>query len=93
MKTETLVKDGQTLVLGGIYVVDRSETRHRRCRTCRRLPFLGALFRSNEVGDDRKELLIFVTPRVVETQVARGELTARALESSGFHAALRRRRS
>jgi type IV pilus assembly protein PilQ len=32
-----------------------------------RLPFLGALFRSNEIADDRKELLIFVSPRVVQS--------------------------
>ena len=30
-------------------------------------PFLGPLFRSNEFSDDRKELLIFVSPRVVQT--------------------------
>jgi type IV pilus assembly protein PilQ len=65
--TETLVKDGQTLVLGGIYVVDRSEV-GTAVPYLSKLPFLGALFRSNEVGDDRKELLIFVSPRVVETQ-------------------------
>jgi type II secretory pathway component HofQ len=29
------------------------------------IPLIGALFRSNEVSDSRKELLIFVTPRVV----------------------------
>ena len=34
-----------------------------------KLPFLGALFHSHEVRDDRKELLIFVNPRIVETQV------------------------
>jgi type IV pilus assembly protein PilQ len=68
VKTETLVRDGQTLVLGGIYVVDRSET-GSAVPFLSRLPFFGALFRSHEVGDDRKELLIFVSPRVVETQV------------------------
>jgi type IV pilus assembly protein PilQ len=66
VKTETLVKDGQTLVLGGIYVVDKS---HRQSRTpyLHAVPFLGNLFKSNEVSDSRKELLIFVTPRVVQT--------------------------
>jgi type IV pilus assembly protein PilQ len=68
VQTETLVKDGQTLVLGGIYVVDRSDT-GTAVPYLSRLPFLGALFRSNAVGDNRKELLIFVSPRVVETQV------------------------
>jgi type IV pilus assembly protein PilQ len=69
VQTETLVKDGQTLVLGGIYVVDRSE-KGSAVPFLSRLPLFGALFRSNEVGDERKELLVFVSPRVVETQIA-----------------------
>jgi len=55
-------------VLGGIYVVDRSE-KGTAVPYLNRLPFIGMLFRSNEVSDDRKELLVFVSPRVVETQV------------------------
>lgn len=69
VKTETLVKDGQTLVLGGIYVVDKSE-RESRVPYLHKVPFLGALFRSNEFSDSRKELLIFVTPRIVVTPTA-----------------------
>jgi type IV pilus assembly protein PilQ len=66
VETETLVKDGQTLVLGGIYVVDTS-ARNSSVPYLSRLPVVGALFRSDEFADDRKELLIFVSPRVVET--------------------------
>jgi type IV pilus assembly protein PilQ len=62
--TETLVKDGQTLVIGGIYVVDTS-VRNSRVPYLHSIPLLGALFRSDEVSDSRKELLIFVTPRIV----------------------------
>ncbi|MDP7298454.1 MAG: type IV pilus secretin PilQ [Myxococcota bacterium] len=64
--TETLVKDGQTLVIGGIYVIDKSE-RQSRVPYLHSIPIIGALFRSNEISDSRKELLIFVTPRVVAT--------------------------
>jgi type IV pilus assembly protein PilQ len=64
VKTETLVKDGQTLVLGGIYVVDKAE-RQSRTPYLHAIPFLGNLFKSNEYNDSRKELLIFVTPRIV----------------------------
>jgi type II secretory pathway component GspD/PulD (secretin) len=64
VKTETLIKDGQTLVLGGIYVVDKSE-RQSRVPYLHKIPVLGALFRSDEISDSRKELLIFVTPTVV----------------------------
>ncbi len=67
VKTETLVKDGQTLVLGGIYVIDKSE-RQSRVPFLSDIPVLGKAFTSNEVSDSRKELLIFVTPRIVRTQ-------------------------
>ena len=66
VRTETLVKDGETLVLGGIYVVDKSE-RESRFPYLHKVPFLGNLFKSHEYSDSRKELLIFVTPRVVQT--------------------------
>ena len=69
VKTETLVKDGQTLVLGGIYVVDKSK-RESRVPYLHRVPFLGNAFKSREVSDSRKELLIFVTPRIVQTEAA-----------------------
>jgi type IV pilus assembly protein PilQ len=63
--TETLVKDGQTLVLGGIYTIGKSQ-RQSRVPYLHRIPLLGGLFRNNEISDDRQELLIFVTPRVVQ---------------------------
>jgi type IV pilus assembly protein PilQ len=63
-KTETLVKDGQTLVIGGIYTVAKT-TRESRVPYLASIPLLGKAFKSKEVTDQRKELLIFVTPRVV----------------------------
>jgi type IV pilus assembly protein PilQ len=66
VNTETLVKDGQTLVIGGIYVVDKSK-KQAGVPGLYKIPILGALFRSDTVKDVRKELLIFVTPRVVMT--------------------------
>ncbi|MGH0037779.1 MAG: type IV pilus secretin PilQ [Myxococcota bacterium] len=63
-RTETLVKDGQTLVIGGIYTVVKS-TRESRVPYLASIPILGKAFKAKEVTDQRKELLIFVTPRVV----------------------------
>jgi type IV pilus assembly protein PilQ len=51
-------------VIGGIYVVDTSQ-RQSRVPYLHAIPLLGAMFRSDEVSDSRKELLIFVTPRIV----------------------------
>jgi type IV pilus assembly protein PilQ len=63
-KTETLVKDGQTLVLGGIYVIEQSES-SQRVPGFWKLPVLGNAFRNFDTEDSRRELLIFVTPSVV----------------------------
>lgn len=63
-KTETLVKDGQTLVLGGIYVIEKSES-SQRVPGFWKLPILGNAFRNFDTEDSRRELLIFVTPSVV----------------------------
>ena len=63
-ETEALVKDGQTLVLGGIYTITKS-TRQSRIPYLHRIPVIGNMFKSTEVTDGRKELLVFVTPRIV----------------------------
>jgi type IV pilus assembly protein PilQ len=57
--------NGQTLVIGGIYTIDTNDTQ-TRVPYLHRIPVLGAAFRSRARSDSRKELLIFVTPRVVE---------------------------
>jgi len=64
-KTETLVADGQTLVIGGIYTIDKTE-QESRVPYLFKIPILGNLFKEHQISDTRKELLIFLTPRVVE---------------------------
>jgi type IV pilus assembly protein PilQ len=63
-ETETLVKDGQTLVIGGIYVVQKSE-RGSAVPYFNKIPLIGNAFENNEDRDIRQELLVFVTPRIV----------------------------
>ncbi|UCE86702.1 MAG: type IV pilus secretin PilQ, partial [Deltaproteobacteria bacterium] len=65
-KTEALVKDSQTLVLGGIYVVNKT-ARESRTPFLYKLPLIGWMFHNDLIRDIRKELLIFVTPRIVTT--------------------------
>ena len=64
-KTETLVRDGQTLVIGGIYTIQKADRAARGVPYLWKIPILGCAFRNNEIRDIRKELLIFVTPRIV----------------------------
>ena len=64
VKTETLVSDGQTLVLGGIYVVDKSQT-SGGVPFVKDIPVIGWAFKNRVNKDNRKELLMFVTPTIV----------------------------
>jgi type IV pilus assembly protein PilQ len=63
-ETETLVRDGQTLVIGGIYVVRKAD-RESRVPYFHKIPILGNAFKNKELRDARQELLVFVTPRIV----------------------------
>ena len=63
--TQVLVADGQTVVLGGIYETQLRET-IRKVPMLGDIPYVGALFRSNRKVDNKSELLIFVTPRILE---------------------------
>ena len=64
VETQVLVRDGQTVVLGGIYETERREIVNK-------VPFLGDipgvgfLFRSTNSTSNKAELLIFVTPRIL----------------------------
>jgi type IV pilus assembly protein PilQ len=62
--TQLLVNDGETTVIGGIYV-SRESTSQDRTPALHRIPLLGWLFQRNEVTDESRELLIFITPRIV----------------------------
>ena len=65
VETQVLVKNGQTVVLGGIYETERRETINK-VPFLGDLPLVGFLFRSTQRIDNKAELLIFVTPRILE---------------------------
>lgn len=64
INTTVLVDDGQTVVLGGVYEVETRDD-------IKKVPFLGdipgvgALFRNKKNSNEKAELLIFVTPRIL----------------------------
>jgi type IV pilus assembly protein PilQ len=62
--TQVLVNDGQTTVIGGIYV-SRAQSVSEHTPALHRLPLVGWLFRRDAVQDESRELLIFITPRIV----------------------------
>ncbi|MDH3417176.1 MAG: type IV pilus secretin PilQ [Gammaproteobacteria bacterium] len=65
VETQVLVANGQTVVLGGIYETERRET-VTKVPFLGDIPFAGALFRTKQRTDNKAELLIFVTPRILE---------------------------
>jgi type IV pilus assembly protein PilQ len=64
-KTEAILRDGETMVLGGIYVVDNGHG-STKVPFLADIPGIGTFFRNKEVKDERRELLVFVTPRIVQ---------------------------
>ena len=62
--TQLLVSNGETTVIGGIYV-SREQASQDRTPGLYRIPLLGWLFQRNEVSDESRELLIFITPRIM----------------------------
>jgi type IV pilus assembly protein PilQ len=62
--TQVLVNDGQTVVLGGILETERRET-EKKVPYLGDIPVLGYLFKSTSRTDNKDELLIFVTPRIL----------------------------
>ena len=68
-ETDLLIPDGHTAVIGGIYT--RNTGRNvDQVPFFGDIPILGALFQRRRVRDDRNELLIFLTPRIVNREAA-----------------------
>jgi type IV pilus assembly protein PilQ len=63
--TQVLVGDGQTTVIGGIYV-SNEQTANDKTPGLSRVPLLGWLFKRDSITDSSTELLIFITPRIIK---------------------------
>ena len=67
--TELMIRDGDTTVIGGIYTRTTSKS-YKKIPLLGDIPILGWLFKSRSQQDNRSELLIFITPKVVNREVA-----------------------
>lgn len=63
--TQVLVNNGDTIVLGGVYETTRQNT-VRKVPLLGDIPGLGMLFRSKSETSDKRELLIFITPKILK---------------------------
>jgi type IV pilus assembly protein PilQ len=64
--TEMLLQDGETTVIGGIYV-DNNTDEEDGVPFLMDIPFIGKFFKDNTKTDTKTELLIFITPRILNT--------------------------
>lgn len=64
VETEALVGDGQTLVLGGIFQMESFES-VEKVPVLGDLPGVGRLFRNKSTDQTKREILIFITPRIL----------------------------
>ena len=66
--TSVIVNDGQTVVLGGILETERRES-DKKVPFLGDMPYLGRLFKTTSKTNNKDELLIFVTPKIVREGV------------------------
>ncbi len=66
-QTEVVVKDGDTTVIGGIYTRSNSLS-DKGVPFLDKIPLIGRLFSQKSVSDQRTEMLIFITPHIVNRE-------------------------
>ncbi|WP_431686892.1 type IV pilus secretin PilQ [Hahella sp. NBU794] len=64
IETQVLVGNGETIVLGGIFTSEQSST-VTKTPFLGDIPYLGRLFRKTENVNERSELLVFITPKLI----------------------------
>ena len=72
VKTQVLVNDGDTVVLGGIYITNQNTTINK-VPLLGDIPLIGWLFRNTQTTNNKDELLIFVTPKIMTQNTMLGE--------------------
>ncbi|MEQ8486617.1 MAG: type IV pilus secretin PilQ family protein [Pseudomonadales bacterium] len=70
IQTQVLVDNSQTIVLGGIFSTDRNVST-TKTPFLGDLPYIGRAFRRTTERDDKQELLIFITPRIIQDSLTR----------------------
>ena len=70
VKTQVLVENGGTVVIGGIFEMNESEN-ETKVPFFGDLPGVGHLFKSRARSSNKQEMLIFITPKVVADKAAR----------------------
>lgn len=73
MNTQVVAESGSTIAIGGVYRMTENEGK-TGIPGLRNLPIIGSLFGSEESGNTRSELFIFITPRILNEEVMNSEI-------------------
>ena len=68
VQTMVAVPSGRTMIMGGLITTNKSNTTNG-LPLLDRIPILGGLFGKQQLTDNRTELVLFITPRVVENEI------------------------
>ncbi len=66
--TEVLVRDGDIVVIAGIYSIEKADNQER-VPLLGSIPILGYFFKKTVKSDDRRDLLIFISPKIIQDTV------------------------
>ena len=64
VKTQVLVQNGGTVVIGGIFTLDETES-ETRVPLLSEIPAIGNLFKTRSRSSTKKEMLVFITPKLI----------------------------
>ena len=74
IQTTAFLANGETVVIGGIYTKQTGNTVNK-VPGLGDIPILGWLFKNKSVNDNRSELLIFLTPTIIQPVASQGPST------------------
>ncbi|MFT6914028.1 MAG: type IV pilus assembly protein PilQ [Motiliproteus sp.] len=69
IQTQVLVNNGETIVLGGVFLKEASET-ITKVPFLGDIPYLGRLFTRTTESDNKTELLVFISPKIIEESLS-----------------------
>ena len=84
LSTSLSLKDGSSLLMGGLISENRS-TGQLGVPGLGRVPMLGRLFRADSYQGDRTELMVMITPYVIRNQAEGARLTEKVRRKLGLH--------
>ena len=84
LQATVVAKDGMTLAIGGLITMEQVELRDK-VPLLGDIPLLGWLFQRNEISNQKSELLLLITPRVLFTPAEAQEASKDRLEKLSRH--------